>query len=116
MFVTKCNSEMITHVAEAPANHCKTFWIVTYVQDLREENNTSAGSCAFYTCAVSVPFLTGAHIYILNGTDPEADPVRYGLTFEKGSKEYFSVDSKSGNVTLIQELDREVRLSINILF
>ncbi len=52
----------------------------------------------------------GTQVYILNGTDPEGDPVRYGLTFEKGSKEYFRVDSKSGNVTLIQELDREVRL------
>lgn len=49
-------------------------------------------------------------MYVLNGTDPEGDPVRYGLTFEKGSKEYFRVDSKSGNVTLVQELDREVNL------
>lgn len=47
-------------------------------------------------------------VYVLNGTDPEGDPVRYGLTFEKGSTEYFRVDSKSGNVTLIEELDREV--------
>lgn len=54
--------------------------------------------------------LLGTQVYILNGTDPEGDPVRYGLTFEKGSKEYFRVDSKSGNVTLIQELDREVSL------
>lgn len=50
-------------------------------------------------------------MYILNGTDPEGDPIRYGLTFEKGTKEYFRVDPKSGNVTLIQELDREVRRS-----
>lgn len=50
-------------------------------------------------------------MYILNGTDPEGDPIRYGLTFEKGTKEYFRVDAKSGNVTLIQELDREVRRS-----
>lgn len=49
-------------------------------------------------------------MYVLNGTDPEGDPVRYGLMFEKGSKEYFRVDSKSGNVTLVQELDREVNL------
>lgn len=48
-------------------------------------------------------------VYVLNGTDPEGDPVRYGLTFEKGTTEYFRVDSKSGNVTLIEELDREVR-------
>lgn len=52
--------------------------------------------------------LLGTQVYVLNGTDPEGDPVRYGLTFEKGSKEYFRVDSKSGNVSLIQELDREV--------
>lgn len=52
----------------------------------------------------------GTQVYVLNGTDPEGDPVRYGLTFEKGSKEYFRLDSKSGNVTLIQELDREVSL------
>lgn len=47
-------------------------------------------------------------MYVLNGTDPEGDPLRYGLSFERGSIEYFRVDPKSGNVTLIQELDREV--------
>lgn len=57
-------------------------------------------------------FYIGTQIYILNGTDPEGDPVRYGLSFEKGFKEYFWVDPKSGNVTLVQELDREVRLLI----
>lgn len=61
-------------------------------------------------------FHIGTQIYILNGTDPEGDPVRYGLSFEKGSKEYFRVDPKSGNVTLIQELDREVRLLITSYF
>lgn len=50
----------------------------------------------------------GTQVYVLNGTDPEGDPLRYGLTFERGSIEYFRVDPKSGNVTLIQELDREV--------
>lgn len=59
---------------------------------------------------------TGTQVYILNGTDPEGDPVRYGLTFEQGSKEFFRADSKSGNVTLIQELDREVRLLMRLLF
>ena len=57
-------------------------------------------------------FFVGTHVYTLNGTDPEEDPVRYGLTFEQGTKEYFRVDPKSGNVTLVQELDREVRSSI----
>ncbi|XP_063338936.1 cadherin-related family member 1-like isoform X1 [Pelmatolapia mariae] len=56
----------------------------------------------------------GTQIYVLNGTDPEEDPVRYGLTFEKGSTEYFRVDPKSGNVTLIQELDREKRDEISV--
>ncbi|KAJ8406801.1 hypothetical protein AAFF_G00297170 [Aldrovandia affinis] len=49
----------------------------------------------------------GTQIYILNGTDPEGDPVRFGLAFEPGSKDYFKVDPKSGSVTLIEELDRE---------
>lgn len=49
----------------------------------------------------------GTQIYVLNGSDPEGDPIRYGLTFQMGSKEYFRVEPKSGNVTLIQELDRE---------
>ncbi|XP_028990278.2 cadherin-related family member 1 isoform X2 [Betta splendens] len=65
--------------------------------------------------SVSEDTLVGTQIYILNGTDPEGDPVRYGLTFEKGSKEYFRVDPKSGNVTLIQELDREKQGEISVL-
>uniref|UniRef100_A0A3Q3CWR2 Photoreceptor cadherin n=2 Tax=Haplochromis burtoni TaxID=8153 RepID=A0A3Q3CWR2_HAPBU len=56
----------------------------------------------------------GTQIYVLNGTDPEEDPVRYGLAFEKGSTEYFRVDPKSGNVTLIQELDREKQDEISV--
>lgn len=54
-------------------------------------------------------------VYVLNGTDPEGDPIRYGLTFEKGSTEYFRVDPKSGNVTLVLELDREVSPSSEAL-
>uniref|UniRef100_A0A674ETR9 Cadherin-related family member 1 n=1 Tax=Salmo trutta TaxID=8032 RepID=A0A674ETR9_SALTR len=49
----------------------------------------------------------GTQLYILNGTDPEGDAVWFGLTFEKGTREYMRVDPKSGNITLIQELDRE---------
>lgn len=60
--------------------------------------------------------LSGTHVYVLNGTDPEGDPVRYGLMFEKGSKEYFRVDSKSGNVTLVQELDREVNILLFLIY
>lgn len=51
---------------------------------------------------------SGTHVYTLNGTDPEGDPVTYGLAYEAGSRRYFSVDKNLGNVTLIEELDREV--------
>ncbi|XP_031171471.1 cadherin-related family member 1 isoform X1 [Sander lucioperca] len=71
------------------------------------------GNMALFSISEDTP--VGTQIYILNGTDPEGDPVRYGLTFEMGSKEYFRVDSKSGNVTLIQELDREKQHEISAL-
>ncbi|XP_036430119.1 cadherin-related family member 1 isoform X3 [Colossoma macropomum] len=57
----------------------------------------------------------GTQIYVLNGTDPEGQPVRYGLSFDPGSKEYFRVDPKSGVVTLIEELDREVHDELEVL-
>ncbi|XP_042364401.1 cadherin-related family member 1 [Plectropomus leopardus] len=71
------------------------------------------GNMALFSISEDTPI--GTQIYILNGTDPEGDPVRYGLTFEKGSKEYFRVDSRSGNVTLIQELDREKQDEISVV-
>ncbi|MBN3302718.1 CDHR1 protein, partial [Amia calva] len=57
----------------------------------------------------------GTQIYILNGTDPEGDPVTFGLAFEAGSKEYFKVDPKTGNITLVQELDREKQDEVEVL-
>lgn len=33
----------------------------------------------------------------------------YGLSFDPGSKEYFRVDPVSGNITLVEKLDREVK-------
>uniref|UniRef100_A0A3Q0TC29 Photoreceptor cadherin n=1 Tax=Amphilophus citrinellus TaxID=61819 RepID=A0A3Q0TC29_AMPCI len=75
--------------------------------------SSTNGNMALFSISEDTP--VGTQIYILNGTDPEADPVRYGLTFEKGTKEYFRVDPKSGNVTLIQELDREVNeISVHV--
>lgn len=51
---------------------------------------------------------SGTQIYSLNGTDPEGQEVRYGLSFDPGSKEYFRIDPISGNITLVEKLDREV--------
>ncbi|XP_016336364.1 cadherin-related family member 1-like [Sinocyclocheilus anshuiensis] len=62
--------------------------------------------------SISEDTSVGTHVYTLNGSDPEDEPVTYGMTFDKGSKEYFSVEPKSGNVTLIQTLDREVQYEI----
>lgn len=59
-------------------------------------------------CSYLTRSSTGTHVYTLNGSDPEGEPVTYGMTFDKGSRECFSVEPKSGNVTLIESLDREV--------
>ena len=56
----------------------------------------------------SICYCSGTQIYALNGTDPEGQEVRYGVAFEPGSKEFFRVDPKSGNITLVEPLDREV--------
>ncbi|XP_069548668.1 cadherin-related family member 1a [Brachyistius frenatus] len=56
----------------------------------------------------------GTQIYSLNGTDPEGQEVMYGLSFDPGSKEYFRVDPKSGNITLVEKLDREKQDSIDV--
>lgn len=64
--------------------------------------------CHFVTVSLLFIFLSGTQIYCLNGTDPEGQEVRYGLSFDPGSKEYFRVEPISGNVTLVEQLDREV--------
>uniref|UniRef100_A0A8C6TZP6 Cadherin-related family member 1 n=1 Tax=Neogobius melanostomus TaxID=47308 RepID=A0A8C6TZP6_9GOBI len=79
--------------------------------------SSTNGNMALFSISEDTP--VGALIYVLNGTDPEDDPVRYGLTFEKGTTEFFRVDPKSGNVTLTRELDREskqddISLSVSI--
>ncbi|XP_073346418.1 cadherin-related family member 1a [Pagrus major] len=74
--------------------------------------SSTNGNMALFSISEDTP--VGTQVYILNGTDPEGDPVRYGLTFEQSSKEYFRVDSKSGNVTLVQELDREKQAEISV--
>ncbi|XP_066522734.1 cadherin-related family member 1 isoform X2 [Hoplias malabaricus] len=75
--------------------------------------SSDSGNMALFSVSEDTP--VGSLVYTLNGTDPEGDSVRYGLSFEKGSKEYFRVDSKSGRVTLITALDREVEEEITVV-
>ncbi|XP_075884272.1 cadherin-related family member 1a-like isoform X2 [Nelusetta ayraudi] len=79
------------------------------------DNGPSSTNGNMALIGISEDTPVGTQVYVLNGTDPEGDPVRYGLTFEKGTAEYFRVDSKTGNVTLIQELDREKQSEISVL-
>uniref|UniRef100_A0A3Q3WW03 Cadherin-related family member 1 n=1 Tax=Mola mola TaxID=94237 RepID=A0A3Q3WW03_MOLML len=71
------------------------------------------GNLALFSLSEDTP--VGTQIYCLNGTDPEGQEVRYGLSFDPGSKEYFAVDPISGNVTLVAQLDREKQDSIDVL-
>lgn len=74
---------------------------------------SSNGNMALLSLSEDTP--VGTYIYTLNGTDPEGYPVVYGLTFEPGSKRYFSVDPIHGNVTVIEELDREKQNEIEAI-
>ncbi|KAM9611321.1 cadherin-related family member 1 isoform 3-T3 [Morphnus guianensis] len=71
------------------------------------------GNMALLSLSEDTP--VGTHVYTLNGTDPEGDPVSYGLAYEAGSRRYFSVDKNLGNVTLIEELDREKEDEIEVI-
>uniref|UniRef100_A0AAZ3RQ04 Cadherin domain-containing protein n=1 Tax=Oncorhynchus tshawytscha TaxID=74940 RepID=A0AAZ3RQ04_ONCTS len=74
---------------------------------------SSNGNLALFSLTEDTP--VGTEIYALNGTDPEGQEVRYGLSFEPGAKEYFRVEPKSGNITLVEQLDREILDSIEVL-
>ncbi|XP_059215964.1 cadherin-related family member 1, partial [Centropristis striata] len=71
------------------------------------------GNLALFSLSEDTP--VGTQIYCLNGTDPEGHEVSYGLSFDPGSKEYFRVNPKSGNITLVEQLDREKQDSIDVL-
>ncbi|KPP74746.1 cadherin-related family member 1-like [Scleropages formosus] len=79
------------------------------------DNGPSSGNGNMALFSLSEDTPAGTQIYVLNGTDPENDPVRFGMAFEKGSKEFFKVEPKSGNVTLVEELDREKQDEIEVL-
>ncbi|XP_017503159.3 cadherin-related family member 1 isoform X1 [Manis javanica] len=63
------------------------------------------GNMALFSLPEDTP--VGSHVYTLNGTDPEGDPVSYHISFDPSTRSVFSVDSNFGNITLVEELDRE---------
>ncbi|KAM9809158.1 cadherin-related family member 1a isoform 2-T2 [Syngnathus typhle] len=71
------------------------------------------GNMALFSLSEDTP--VGTQIYCLNGTDPEGQEVSYGLSFDPGSKEYFRVNPKTGNITLVQRLDREKQDSFDVM-
>ncbi|XP_061084675.1 cadherin-related family member 1 [Conger conger] len=109
----------------APSCSFQSLRSVLYDEELQADyapsffdNGVSSGNGNMALFSLSEDTPVGTQIYILNGTDPEGQRVRYGLTFEPGSKEYFKVDPISGNISLIDELDREtqdeIRVSLSI--
>ncbi|XP_006872514.1 PREDICTED: cadherin-related family member 1 [Chrysochloris asiatica] len=63
------------------------------------------GNMALFSLPEDTP--VGSHVYTLNGTDPEGDPISYHISFDSSTRSIFSVDPSCGNVTLVEELDRE---------
>ncbi|XP_037000116.2 cadherin-related family member 1 [Artibeus jamaicensis] len=63
------------------------------------------GNMALFSLPEDTP--VGSHVYTLNGTDPEGDPVSYHISFNPGARSVFSIDPNFGNITLVEELDRE---------
>ncbi|XP_004583407.2 cadherin-related family member 1 [Ochotona princeps] len=63
------------------------------------------GNMALFSLPEDTP--VGSHVYTLNGTDPEGEPVSYHISFDPSARSVFSVDPTLGNITLVEELDRE---------
>ncbi|XP_032694477.1 cadherin-related family member 1 [Lontra canadensis] len=63
------------------------------------------GNMALFSLPEDTP--VGSHVYTLNGTDPEGYPVSYHISFDPSARSVFSVDPNFGNITLVEELDRE---------
>uniref|UniRef100_A0A8C7PCC4 Photoreceptor cadherin n=1 Tax=Oncorhynchus mykiss TaxID=8022 RepID=A0A8C7PCC4_ONCMY len=95
---------VLVHVCFAQADYAPFFY----------DNGpySSNGNLALFSLTEDTP--VGTEIYTLNGTDPEGQEVRYGLSFEPGAKEYFRVEPKSGNITLVEQLDREVTEKVTV--
>ncbi|XP_041032375.1 cadherin-related family member 1 [Carcharodon carcharias] len=75
--------------------------------------DSTNGNMAMLSIPEDTPI--GSHLYTLNGTDPEGNAVTYDMTFEPGAKRYFVVDPQTGNVTLVEELDREDEGEVEVL-
>ncbi|XP_042315811.1 cadherin-related family member 1 [Sceloporus undulatus] len=95
----------LMHVCLAQANYAPYFF----------DNGASSTNGNMALLSLSEDTTVGTHIYTLNGSDPEGDPVTYGMTFEPGSRNYFALDENYGNVTLIEELDREREDEIEVI-
>ncbi|KAM6442452.1 cadherin-related family member 1 isoform 1-T1 [Liasis olivaceus] len=95
----------LMHVCFVQANYAPYFF----------DNGASSSNGNMALFSLSEDTLVGAHVYTLNGTDPEGDPVTYAMTFEAGSRKYFAVDENYGNVSLIAELDRETEDEIEVV-
>ncbi|XP_026528520.1 cadherin-related family member 1 [Notechis scutatus] len=95
----------LVHVCLVQANYAPYFF----------DNGASSSNGNMALFSLSEDTAVGTHVYTLNGTDPEGDPVTYGITFEAGARKYFAVDENYGNVTLIAELDRETQDEIEVL-
>ncbi|XP_062943978.1 cadherin-related family member 1 [Cynocephalus volans] len=63
------------------------------------------GNMALFSLPEDTP--VGSHVYTLNGTDPEGDPVSYHISFDPSARSVFSIDPNFGDITLVEELDRE---------
>nr|KAF6294115.1 cadherin related family member 1 [Pipistrellus kuhlii] len=74
---------------------------------------SSDGNMALFSLPEDTP--VGSHVYTLNGTDPEGEPVSYHISFDPSTRSVFSVDSSFGNITLIEELDREMEDEIEAI-
>ncbi|XP_006901085.1 PREDICTED: cadherin-related family member 1 [Elephantulus edwardii] len=71
------------------------------------------GNMALFSLPEDTP--VGSHVYTLNGTDPEGDPISYHINFDPSTRSIFSIDSNYGNITLIEELDRETEDEIEAI-
>lgn len=59
---------------------------------------------------------SGSLIYRLRGVDPDGDTLKFGIRDQLGTNilRLEAISSNEANIYLVKELDREVRIIINI--